>query len=346
MDKFKVLVYLNQFYGQIGGEEEADVGLSFTEDVVGPGLLYQKNLGDEAEVVGTFICGDNYFAENIESTLEEILAKTEEISPDIVFLGPAFNAGRYGISCGNIASAISKKLNIPTLTGMYPENPAADIFRKDTYIIETKISAADMRKAVPKMTDLGLRLLKGEKVGSAATEGYIKRDVILNEQQEHKASTRAIEMAMARLHGEHFVTELAPPVYDVIESPPPIVNLKDARIAIVTDGGLIPEHNPDKLKPNGSETWGQYNIDTLLSEPHFVIHSGYDGTWVLENTQRLVPINTLRQLQNEGVIGEVYPDVFVACGNCASIEASKKIGAEIAQKLRNYNIDGVILTST
>ncbi|MDD2427850.1 MAG: glycine/betaine/sarcosine/D-proline family reductase selenoprotein B, partial [Eubacteriales bacterium] len=234
-------------------------------------MLYQKNLGDEAEIVGTFVCGDNYFAENIEKTLDEILAKVQEVSPDIVFLGPAFNAGRYGISCGNIASAISNQLGIPTVTGMYPENPAADIFRKDTYIVETKISAADMRRVVPKMTSLGLRLLKGEAIGSAATEGYIKRDIILNEQQEQKASTRAIEMAMARLRGEDFVTELSPPVYDVVDSPPPIKDLRNARIALVTDGGLIPEHNPDKLKPNGSETWGQYNIDQLLSDPHFVI---------------------------------------------------------------------------
>ncbi|MDD2427617.1 MAG: glycine/sarcosine/betaine reductase selenoprotein B family protein, partial [Eubacteriales bacterium] len=81
-------------------------------------------------------------------------------------------------------------------------------------------------------------------------------------------------------------------------------------------------------------------------DPHFVIHSGYDGTWVLENPQRLVPIDAMRQLEAENVIGEIFPDVFVACGNCASIEASKRIGAEIAQKLRDYNIDGVILTST
>ncbi|MDD4541987.1 MAG: glycine/betaine/sarcosine/D-proline family reductase selenoprotein B [Eubacteriales bacterium] len=346
MDKFKVIIYLNQFYGQIGGEEAAGIGLSYSEEIIGPGLLYQKNLGDEAEIVGTFVCGDNYFAENIEKTLDEILAKVQEVSPDIVFLGPAFNAGRYGISCGNIASAISNQLGIPTVTGMYPENPAADIFRKDTYIVETKISAADMRRVVPKMTSLGLRLLKGEAIGSAATEGYIKRDIILNEQQEQKASTRAIEMAMARLRGEDFVTELSPPVYDVVDSPPPIKDLRNARIALVTDGGLIPEHNPDKLKPNGSETWGQYNIDQLLSDPHFVIHSGYDGTWVLENPQRLVPIDAMRQLEAENVIGEIFPDVFVACGNCASIEASKRIGAEIAQKLRDYNIDGVILTST
>ena len=346
MSKYKALLYLNQFFGQIGGENAADTGLQFTEELIGPGLLYQKNLKDEAEIVGTFICGDNYFTENVEEVLEEIIDKVSEIDPDIMFLGPAFNAGRYGISCGNIASAVYKRLGIVTVTGMYPENPAVDIFRKDTYILETKISAAVMRRVVPKMSNLGLRLLKNEAIGSAATEGYIKRDIILNEQQEKKASSRAIDMAMARLRGEDFVSELLPPVYEEVVSPPPITDLSNARIAIVTDGGLIPQDNPDKLKPNGSETWGQYNIDKLLTDPHFVIHSGYDGTWVLENPQRLVPIRALRKLEKENVIGEAFTDVFVACGNCASIEASKKIGEAIAQKLRDYNVDGVVLTST
>ena len=42
-------------------------------------------------------------------------------------------------------------LNIPALTGMYIENPGADMFKKDVYIVETADSAAGMRKALPKM---------------------------------------------------------------------------------------------------------------------------------------------------------------------------------------------------
>ncbi len=61
---------------------------------------------------------------------------------DAVVAGPAFNAGRYGVACGTACKAIEEELNIPTVTGMYVENPGVDMFRKDLLIVETPNSAA------------------------------------------------------------------------------------------------------------------------------------------------------------------------------------------------------------
>jgi glycine reductase len=110
--------------------------------------------------------------------------------------------------------------------------------------------------------------------------------------------------------------------------------------------GLIPESNPDKLKPNGSTNWGEYNLDELLANKHFVIHSGYDGTWVLENPYRLFAKDVLMELVNEGRLGALNENVFVTCGNCASIAAAKKKGEAIAQRLLQSGADAAILTST
>ena len=49
--------------------------------------------------------------------------------PDAVICGPAFNAGRYGVACGTVALAVKEELNIPVLTGMYKENPGADMYK-------------------------------------------------------------------------------------------------------------------------------------------------------------------------------------------------------------------------
>lgn len=344
--KWRIVCFINQFFGQIGGEDMAHIGFSTTDGAVGPGKLFEGLLKDECEIVGTVICGDNYFAENVDSAVAEGVRLVAEFEPDLFIAGPAFNAGRYGISCGNMASAVAKQLNIPTFTGMYPENPAVDIFRKDTYIIKTGILASGMRKTGMKMADIILRILHGEHVGGALEEGYISRDIILNEEQPDNAAHRSIEMVLSKIRNEAFVSELLPPKFDHVDPAPVLSSLADKKVAMVTDGGLIPELNPDKLKPNGSTTWGSYDWDDLMANPHFVIHSGYDGTWVLENPYRLLPVDILREKVEEKVIGSLDSNVYVTCGNCASVAAAKEKGRQIAQTLLSRNVQAAILTST
>lgn len=344
--KWRIVCYINQFFGQIGGEEMAHTGFCVKNEAVGPALLFQSLLKEECKVVGTVICGDNYFAENVEKASAEGVELVKKLEPDLFIAGPAFNAGRYGISCGSMASAVGKELGIPTVTGMYPENPAVDLFRKDTYIIKTGILSSKMRKAASVMANIGLRLLKNEHINSAEKEGYIKRDIILNEEQPQNTADRAIEMVLKKIKGEQFTSELLPPHFDVVEPALPVASLNTVKLALISDGGLIPEANPDKLKPNGSTTWGCYNWDELLADKHFVIHSGYDGTWVLENPNRLFPVDVLREFQADNKIGTLHPDVYVACGNCASVAASKTKGEQIAQALLTQEIEAAILTST
>ena len=344
--KWRVVCLVNQFFGQIGGEDMAHVGFSTQDKPVGPAVLFQNLLKDDCEVVGTVICGDNYFAENIEKAVAEGVELVRAMEPDLFIAGPAYNAGRYGISCGNMAAAVGRELGIPTVTGMYPENPAADLFRKDTYIIKTPILSSALRKVAPVMSSIGLRLLKGDPIGGAEEEGYIIRDIILNEEQPLNAAERSIEMLMKKLRGEPFKSELLPPNFDVVEPAAPILDLKSARLALVTDGGLIPESNPDKLKPNGSTTVGCYNWDELMSDKYFVIHSGYDGTWVLENPYRLFPVDILREEVEAERLGYLDPEVYVTCGNCASVAAAKVKGEQIAKGLLDKGITAAILTST
>ena len=57
----RVVHYINQFYGGIGGEEKADVKPEIREGVVGPGMALKAALGNEADIIATVICGDSYF---------------------------------------------------------------------------------------------------------------------------------------------------------------------------------------------------------------------------------------------------------------------------------------------
>ena len=68
----------------------------------------------EAEIVATVICGDSYFNENLEEAKKEVLEMVKKYNPDVFIAGPAFNAGRYGVACGTIATAVKEELNIPS----------------------------------------------------------------------------------------------------------------------------------------------------------------------------------------------------------------------------------------
>ena len=148
--KLRVVHYMNQFFGQIGGEEKADVAFSVKEGPVGPAMLLQKILGEDGTVVATIICGDNYFATNLDRASQEALELVEPFKPDLLFAGAAFAAGRYGVNCGEFCKTVGGKLGIPAVTGMYQENPGVEIYRKDCYIAQTGDSAAKMPEAMQK----------------------------------------------------------------------------------------------------------------------------------------------------------------------------------------------------
>ncbi|WP_416197108.1 glycine/betaine/sarcosine/D-proline family reductase selenoprotein B [Sporanaerobacter sp.] len=163
-EKYKVLYYVNQFFGQIGGEDKAGIEPMYKEETVGPALGFNGLISEEGEVIGTIICGDNYFNENKEEAMKFILDIVKKTNPDIVVTGPAFNAGRYGMACGEIAKAIVEQLNIPAVTGMYVENPGVDVCKGQVIIASTSDSAAGMRKALPVMANIVKKYFQKKKV--------------------------------------------------------------------------------------------------------------------------------------------------------------------------------------
>ena len=50
-EKLKIVHYVNQFFGQIGGEDKSEVGFSLEKKPVGPGIAVQNELGDTGEIV-------------------------------------------------------------------------------------------------------------------------------------------------------------------------------------------------------------------------------------------------------------------------------------------------------
>lgn len=345
----RIVHYINQFFGQIGGEEKANIKPEVREGIVGPGMAFKQALKNEAEIVATIICGDSYFNENLDEAKLQILDMVKKYNPDIFIAGPAFNAGRYGMACGTIAKAVKEELGIPVVSGMYIENPGADIFKKDIYIVSTKDSAAGMRDAVPLMTKLALKLVNDEEIGSPEIEGYIERGIRKNFFSDDRGSKRAVNMLVKKIKGEEYITEYSMPIFDRVEPSPPISDMAHAKIALVTSGGIVPKGNPDRIESSSASKFGKYDIDGRLdlTENDFqTAHGGYDPVYANKDADRVLPVDAMRALENEGIIGELYRYYYSTVGNGTSVANAKAYGSKIAAELKNDGVDAVILTST
>lgn len=350
MAKLKVVHYINQFFAQIGGEEKADYPVELrVGEVVGPGMALTQNFKDEAEIIATIVCGDSYFNENLEKAKAEILEMAKEQAPDIFIAGPAFNAGRYGVACGTIAAAVQEELGIPSLTGMYVENPGADMFKNQVYMVSTKNSAAGMRDAVKKMAPLAVKLGKGEKIGSSAEEGYMPNGIRVNFFEKERGSQRAVKMLIKKLAGKPFETEFPMPDFDRVDPNPAVKDLAHAKIALVTSGGIVPKGNPDHIESSSASHYGEYDITgvtDLTEDTYETAHGGYDPVYANEDADRVLPVDVLRDMEKEGIIGELHHLFYTTTGNGTAVASAKAFADEFSKKLVADGVDAVILTST
>lgn len=350
MSKIKVVHYINQFFANIGGEEKADYPAELrVGEVVGPGMAFNMNFKDEAEIIATIVCGDSYFNENLDKAKADILAMVKEQAPDVFVAGPAFNAGRYGVACGTIAAAVQEELGIPAVTGMYVENPGADMFKNQVYMVSTKNSAAGMRDAVGKMAPLALKLAKGEKIGASCEEGYMPNGIRVNFFEKERGSKRAVKMLLQKLADKPYVTEYPMPSFDKVAPNPAVKDLAHAKIALVTSGGIVPKGNPDHIESSSASHYGEYDITgvmDLTADTYETAHGGYDPVYANEDADRVLPVDVLREMEKEGKIGKLYDKFYTTVGNGTAVASAKAFAEEFAPKMKADGVDAVILTST
>ena len=345
---FKVVHYINQFFAQVGGEEMAHIAPELREGAVGPGVAFQAAWGDEAVIAKTVVCGDSYFAEHEAEAKEAILAWVKAEAPDFFLAGPAFNAGRYGYACATICKAVKEELGIKVLTGMYEENPGADL-KNDVLIYATTNNAAGMRKAAPAMAKLALKVMKGEELGASIEEGYMNQGIRVNFFEKERGAKRAVDMIIKKLNDEPFVTEYPMTTFDRVAPNPAIKDLSKAKIALCTSGGIVPKGNPDHIESSSASHYGEYCIEGVMdldADTYETAHGGYDPVYANADADRVLPVDIMREFEANGTIGQLHNKYYATVGNGTSVANAKGFAAEYAQKLKADGVDGVIMTST
>jgi glycine reductase len=347
--EMRIVHYLNQFFGGVGAEEQAGTPLQIREGAVGPGRLLEQLLGDGARVVTTLICGDNYAVEHQQDLTAAVLAKVKEANPDLFVAGPCFDAGRYGMAAGALCVAVQATLGVPVITAMSQENPGADLYREPLYIIDSGNNAARMRDILVKMTNLARKLVAKQAIGRPAEEGYLRRGLLRDQIVDDRAGTRLVDMLMAKLKDEPFESEMLPTSFPRIPMPAAVKDLSKAKVMLITDGGLVPKGNPDRIPGTAATRWGAYDIkgvDDLRGEAYEISHGGYDARFVQDDPDRLVPLDAMREMERRGVIGKLHEEFLSTCGRSNPLSNTRRLGREMAEKVKREGVDAVILTST
>lgn len=345
----RVVHYINAFYGGLGGERAAETPIHMQEGAMGPGRLLIQQLAGQGDVIATWICGDGYFTAHEDDVAAWVGERLREIEPDVLIAGPAFGSGRYGLACGRVC-VVAERLGIPAITGMHVENPGSDLYRGEhLYIVATEASAVGMPQAMARMVALGLKRSRGEPIGSAFEEGFLPRAVRRTVLTERPAAERAVDMALRKVRNAPFVSELTIETFESIPAPSPLGDLSTTRCALVTEAGLVLKGNPHRLPSAGATHWASYAIagmDRLVSGAWDVIHGGYDNAAALQDPNRVVPLDALRELERAGQLGELFDTLYVTVGNQSSLNAMRRIGAEIAAELQQCGVGAVIVPAT
>ena len=343
----RVVHFLNQFFAGIGGEDQAHVGVSVRDGAAGPGRPLGQALGDEARIVATIVCGDNFMSEQPDEALAAIGGELERLHPDAVVAGPAFGSGRYGLACAYVCRAAGAR-GIAAVTGMHPENPGASL-KREVVIVPTGETAASMQPALAHMARLALRLAGREPLGPAELEGYLPQGRRVVHDRGRPGYQRALDMLLAKLHGRPFATEVPYNAPEQVAPAPPIADVSRATIAMVTTGGLVRKGNPERQSAANATRFHRHSVaslEALAPADWEAYHAGYFNHIVNSNPNYILPLSFLRDLEGKGRIGRVFEWIYALPGVSTPVAVSRELGRAIAQDLRSGEVDGAILVAT
>lgn len=348
-----VVCYINQFFAGVGGEDKADFEPEVKKTPAGPtGLINMQLKASDAQVVATIVCGDNFMSTHRDEAIERILNALDEVGEfDLFIAGPAFQAGRYGVACGEIGKAVAAKYHVPVITSMHPENPGVEMFKKDMYVMKGSHSAGSMKDDVTAMTKLAAKILKGEDILGPDAEGYFQRGI------RHQvwlnppvcAADRAIELLLKKVNGEPYTSELNIPKKDLVPIAEALKDLSHAKIALATTGGIVPVDNPDKIQSASATRWGKYDVtgmDRLEGGVFKTIHAGFDPAAANADPNVIMPVDVMREFEKEGKIGSLHKYFYSTVGTGTTQGEAKRMAKEIIPFLEEDHVDAVIMTST
>jgi glycine reductase len=341
----RVVHYVNQFFAGIGGEEKAWIPAGWADGPLGPGRRLAMLLGADFEIVGTVFCGDDCAAGDGAAAIEEIVGLAAEAKPDLVVAGPAFGSGRYGLACARVAAAATAA-GIAAVAAMHEDNPGVED-AGTAPVVASGPTARDMKPSLERLAAAARTVATGGAL--TAADGRVGSVPRRGRMAGAPAAARAVDLVLARLAGDRQSSEVPLPNFDRVTPAPPLADPALATIALVTEGAVVPDGNPDRLESARATRWQRYSLDGLeVLEPGRwrSVHGGFSTQWANEDPHRIVPLDAARDLERAGTIGQLGNEYLVTAGNGTAVGTARRFGVEWAADLRRSGARAAILTAT
>lgn len=140
------------------------------------------------------------------------------------------------------------------------------------------------------------------------------------------------------LKSEIYVPITPDPVWTEITKP-----LNEMTIALVTAAGVHLK-TQEKFNLSGDISYRPIGRDDQTKDM-MVSHGGYDNSDVNKDINTMFPIDRLRELKDEGIIKDLAKVHIGFMGGGGDVdEFQQHTGPEIAELLRDENVDGVVIT--
>ncbi|MCI0822796.1 MAG: hypothetical protein J4N34_05135 [Chloroflexi bacterium] len=121
--------------------------------------------------------------------------------------------------------------------------------------------------------------------------------------------------------------------------------LAQSKVALVTTGGVFLEGQTPYTE-RGDTTYRELPRDLNTDDIH-IWHPGYDTGPATDDINCIFPINRFRELESEGVIGELAETHYAFMGLIPDPrELIESKAPEVALKLKEDGVDAVFLAST
>lgn len=240
---------------------------------------------------------------------------------------------------------------IPALTGMHEENPGTKEIGRHVFVLQTGASAAAMQESLNRFSRLIERLLAADEKGvdnfrAEYCLAIPRRFTVRGTAPDY---VRATDLLLAKLRGQLYESEIPRIEAKRHAIPNLTADLSDTIVALVTEGGLVPKGNPDRLESSRGTRYFKYGLsgrEDLRRGEFEAMHTGYDTATVDQDPDRIVPLDAMRVLEKAQRFKKLHDHYFVTTGTGAMPSKMEEIGAGIASELANSGIGAVILTAT
>ncbi|MBO0474301.1 hypothetical protein IGL98_000730 [Enterococcus sp. DIV0840] len=132
----RIIVVLNHVQAGMGSDENAHLTPGGKKSAMGPGQtlspFFEEN---DAQIVATLYCGDQYYLENQEEMTKKFVGFAKKFEADAILCGPAMQYPNFGEMAAKLAISFNQ-YGIPAIASMSVENPATEKYKKQIPIVK------------------------------------------------------------------------------------------------------------------------------------------------------------------------------------------------------------------